>query len=58
MPNEIEIKFRIDDLAALGRALKRAGFKQITRSTHEMNSLFDLPGQKLRKRGEMLRLRQ
>jgi adenylate cyclase class 2 len=58
MPNEIEIKFRIDDLAALARALKRAGFKQITRSTHEMNSLYDRPGQKLRKRGEMLRLRQ
>ncbi len=40
------------------RALKQAGFKQLTRSTHEMNSLYDLPGQKLRKRGEMLRLRK
>jgi adenylate cyclase, class 2 len=58
MPNEIEIKFRIDDLPALTRALKRAGFKQLTRSTHEMNSLYDLPGQKLRKRGELLRLRK
>jgi len=57
MPNEIEIKFRIENLPALARALKRAGFKQLTRSTHEMNSLYDLPGQKLRKRGEMLRLR-
>ena len=44
MPKEIEIKFRIDDLTALTRALKRAGFKQITRSTHEMNSLYDLAG--------------
>ena len=38
--------------------MKQAGFKQITRSTHEINSLYDLPGQKLRKRGDMLRLRQ
>jgi len=58
MPKEIEIKFRIEDLSALTRSLKQAGFKQLTRSTHEMNSLYDLPGQKLRKRGEMLRLRK
>jgi len=58
MPKEIEIKFRIEDLPALARALRRAGFKQITRSTHEMNALYDLPGQKLRKRDEMLRLRK
>ncbi len=58
MPKEIEIKFRIDDLPTLTRALKQAGFKQLTRSTHEMNSLYDLPGQKLRKRGELLRLRK
>jgi len=58
MPKEIEIKFRIEDLAALTRALKQAGFERITRSTHEMNLLYDLPGQKLLKRGEMLRLRK
>ncbi|MFZ0800261.1 MAG: class IV adenylate cyclase [Terriglobales bacterium] len=58
MPKEIEIKFRIENLSALNRTLKRAGFKQLTRSTHEMNSLYDLPGQKLRKRDEMLRLRK
>jgi adenylate cyclase class 2 len=58
MPKEIEIKFRIEDLPALTSALKQAGFKQITRSTHEMNSLYDLPGQKLRQRGELLRLRK
>jgi adenylate cyclase class 2 len=58
MPKEIEIKFRVESLAALTRTLKQAGFKQLTRSTHEMNSLYDLPGQKLRKRGEMLRLRK
>jgi adenylate cyclase class 2 len=58
MPNEIEIKFRIEDLSAVTATLKRAGFKQITRSTHEMNSLYDVPGQKLRNRGELLRLRK
>src|SRR5271156_4553582 len=58
MPKEIEIKFRIEDPAALTRALKQAGFQQLTRSTHETNVLYDLPGQKLRKRGELLRLRQ
>jgi adenylate cyclase, class 2 len=57
-PQEVEIKFRIADIRTLSRALKQAGFKQITRSTHEMNVLFDLSGQKLRKRGEMLRLRR
>lgn len=58
MPKEVEIKFRIDDLKALTRALNRARFKLITRSTHEMNSLYDLPGQQLRARGELLRLRK
>ncbi len=58
MPKEVEIKFRIADLRALTRALKRAGCQEVTRSTHEMNALYDLPGQKLRKRGELLRLRQ
>jgi adenylate cyclase class 2 len=58
MPREIEIKFRIENLTALTKALQRAGFKQITPSTHEMKSLYDLPGQKLRKRGELLRLRK
>jgi adenylate cyclase class 2 len=55
---EIEIKFRITNIAGLTRALKLAGFKQITRSTREMNVLYDLPREKLRKRGELLRLRQ
>ncbi|MGA8300259.1 MAG: class IV adenylate cyclase [Terriglobales bacterium] len=58
MPKEIEIKFRIGDEKALARALRGAGFKLVTRSTHEMNSLYDVPGQKLRKRGELLRLRK
>ena len=57
MPQEIEIKFRVADLRALARKLRAAGFHLITQRTHEMNTLYDLPGQKLRKRKELLRLR-
>jgi adenylate cyclase class 2 len=55
---ETEIKFRIVDAPKLTRLLKQARFKQLRRSTHEMNALYDWPGQKLRKRGDMLRLRK
>ena len=58
MAKEIEIKFRIENMPAVIRSLKQAGFKCLTRSTHEMNTLYDLPGEKLRKRGELLRLRK
>jgi adenylate cyclase class 2 len=56
--NEIEIKFRVDDVPALNRRLRKSGFRPITRSTHEINTLYDLPSQLLRKRGELLRLRK
>jgi len=58
MPNEIEIKFRIKDMKALVQSLKRSGFRLQTPPTHEVNSLYDLPGQKLRKKGALLRLRK
>ena len=58
MAKEIEIKFRIDNMPAVIRSLKAAGFRCVTGSTHEMNTLYDLPGQKLRKRGELVRLRK
>src|SRR5271156_1311721 len=56
--NEIEIKFRVDDARALNRRLRKSGFRMITRPTHELNTLYDLPGQPLRRRGELLRLRK
>ena len=56
--NEVEIKFLVDDLRALERKLRAAGFRLKTASTHEMNTLYDLPGNMLRGRGELLRLRQ
>src|SRR5215467_4158843 len=56
--HEIEIKFKISDLQRLSAGLKELGFEQVTPRTHEMNTLFDLPGQPLRKRGDLLRLRK
>ena len=58
MPKEIEIKFRIKNLRALTRRLRAAKFRLVTPRTHEMNTLYDLPGQPLRRRGELLRLRK
>src|ERR1700686_1721977 len=55
---EIEIKFRVTDARALSRKLRAAGFRIITRKTHEMNTLYDLPGGVLRERKELLRLRK
>lgn len=58
MPDEVEIKFRIDDLERLKSALQQAGFRLKTPRTHEMNTLYDRRGQPLRRKGELLRLRQ
>lgn len=58
MPLEIEVKFRVSNLRTLARKLKAARFRLLTPSTHEVNTLYDLPGQVLRKRKELLRLRQ
>ena len=57
MQREIEIKFRVEDLRALSKKLRAAGFRLKTKRTHEMNTLYDLSGQVLRKRKELLRLR-
>lgn len=56
--NETEIKFKVEDVNVLAARLRQLGFRQITPRTHEMNTLFDLPGQPLRKRGDLLRLRK
>ena len=55
---EIEIKFRIADLRELRRRLRKEGFRLLTPRSHEINTLYDLPGNPLRRRGELLRLRQ
>lgn len=58
MSAEIEIKFKVESLEALAAKLSQLRFSQITPRTHEMNTLFDLPGKPLRARGEVLRLRK
>ena len=58
MHREIEIKFRVANLRELSRKLHAAGFRLKTPRTHEMNTLYDLPGQVLRSRRELLRLRE
>ena len=58
MPREIEIKFHVEDLGALARKLRSAGFRVVTRRTREMNTLYDLPGEALRARHELLRIRK
>lgn len=55
---EVEIKFRIEDMKPLLRKLRAAGFRCLTPATPEYNTLYDFPGQDLRKRGELLRLRK
>ena len=57
-PREIEIKFVVADPNVLQTALMGLGFRCATPATHEVNNLYDLPGQKLRKKGELLRLRK
>jgi adenylate cyclase, class 2 len=58
MQREIEIKFLVGDLRALTRKLRAAGFRLVTPRTHEMNTLYDLPGAILRQRKELLRIRK
>jgi adenylate cyclase class 2 len=55
---EIEIKFRVESLRALNQRLRELGFRLLTPRTHEMNTIYDLPQHRLRKRGELLRLRE
>jgi adenylate cyclase class 2 len=55
---EIEVKFCVENAGALTRRLRGAGFRLVTSRTHEMNTLYDLPGQRLRKKGALLRLRK
>jgi adenylate cyclase, class 2 len=55
---EIEIKFLVADLRALARRLRAAGFCLLTPRTHELNTLYDLPGEVLRARKELLRIRK
>jgi adenylate cyclase class 2 len=58
MPNEVEIKFAIPDLQEIRSQLKSQSFREVTPRTHEMNTLYDRPLRPLRRRGEILRIRE
>jgi adenylate cyclase, class 2 len=58
MANEVEIKFLIDDRKSVEEKLRAHGFREKTPSTHEVNTLYDFPGLKLRSQGELLRIRE
>src|SRR4051812_210961 len=55
---ETEIKFRVTDVEELEAALRAASFHEQTLRTHELNTLYDLPGLVLARRAELLRLRK
>ncbi|MHB1959031.1 MAG: class IV adenylate cyclase [Acidobacteriaceae bacterium] len=55
---ETEIKVRLADLAAFSGQLPALGFHLQTAETMERNVLFDKPDGELRRRGELLRIRQ
>ena len=58
MPAETEIKFKVDDVAALEAKLQSIGFRLKTPSTLEVNTLYDLPSGELRAKAEVLRIRR
>ena len=55
---EVEIKFRVENAENLTAELQAADFRLVTARTHEMNTLYDQPGGKLRRRGALIRLRE
>ncbi len=55
---EIEIKFWVKDSRQLSAQARSAGFHLVTKATHETNTLYDLPGNPVRRRGELLRIRR
>jgi adenylate cyclase class 2 len=57
MPVETEIKFRLDDPAALTSLLEAAGFHVKTPRSFESNVLYDTPDRNLRARTEIVRIR-
>ncbi len=55
---EVEVKLRVGDLAALRRRLARLKMRPApTGRVHEMNTLFDTPQGGLAKHGQLLRIR-
>jgi inorganic triphosphatase YgiF len=57
MPQEIEIKLRIENPKSLLRSLKKLGAKPSSPRVYEHNLLFDTPDGGLAKHGQLLRIR-
>lgn len=55
---EVEVKFHVPDLAAFRERLISAGAKQLKERVHERNIRFDNAWEGLRRKGQLLRLRQ
>lgn len=58
MAAEIEIKFRVEDMAGLTERIVELGGHLRTARTFESNTLYDTPERTLRGRTEILRIRQ
>jgi adenylate cyclase class 2 len=57
-PLEIEVKLKIRNLQSLRRNLSALGCRETVPRSLEQNWTWDFPGQPLRQRGELLRVRQ
>ncbi|MFN8008589.1 MAG: class IV adenylate cyclase [Terriglobia bacterium] len=57
VPLEVEIKLAIEDPKRIRKQLLKMGFRQDTPRALEKNWVFDFDGQTLRKKGQLLRLR-
>lgn len=57
MPQEVEIKLRIENPKVLLRSLKKLGARPSAARLHERNLLFDTPDGGLAKHGQLLRIR-
>ena len=55
---EIEIKLPVENLKEIRSRLRKLGFRCVKRRALETNLIWDSPGQTLRKKGVLLRLRQ
>src|SRR5579875_2149140 len=54
---EIELKFAVENIEQLRAKVQSLGLKMVTPRTFEANTLYDTPERDLRKRREVLRLR-
>ena len=55
---EIEIKLAAADAASAKALLRKAGFRLLHRRVFEANVVYDTPGQQLRKKSELIRVRE